>query len=92
MSDIYTNVGRLDAGLRGLAAVGVVVGILAGLATFNGDWGPSLLIHGLILVAYLAISAYVHIDPLYYALGWSTLGRRRVAQRQRVRRLRGRPM
>lgn len=84
MSVFAQNVGPLDAALRIVAAVALLVGAVASLRAFDADWALTLLIHPAILAAYLLMTAAARNDVLYHFLGWSTM-RHADAPRERYR-------
>lgn len=71
------NVGRLDAGVRWLLALGVLAGTALLLALAPVDWAPTILLGGFVVAAYLMLTAYVGFDALYVMWDVDTLRRGR---------------
>lgn len=71
--DAWRRVGTLDALARGLLALLLVALAFVALARFGADWSLSIITFAFVLVAYLAATAVTGAEPIYHALGRSTV-------------------
>lgn len=79
------NVGRLDAVIRIVLGVGILIGMVAMLRATSADWALTLLIHPAILTAYLLMTAVARNDIFYHFMGWSTRRAREEPTRYHMR-------
>lgn len=66
-SSVPGNVGRVDEALRVLAVLGIIGAILA-VKGLDVNWAPILVLGAFPLVAYLLLTSFVHVDPVYMFL------------------------
>jgi hypothetical protein len=65
------NVGRRDESIRVGAVVVLVVGILAARG-LDVNWAPMLVLAAFVLIAYLLLTSFAHVDPIYMITGVDT--------------------
>lgn len=75
-SNVPGNVGRLDEALRVIAVLALAATILL-TKGLDVNWAPMLVLAAFPVCAYLLLSSFVHVDPLYMVLGVDTRHHRR---------------
>lgn len=77
------NLGAFDAGLRVFLALLVALGSLWALAVYPDWWVFSLF--GVVVVAYLLMTAGIRVDPAYAMMNFDTSRHHRPHLRRRAR-------
>lgn len=89
MSLLSLRVSRLDAAIRLVLLVAVLVFDGWALHTWSADWALLLFLHGFVTTAYLLFTALFRVDPIYILYDLSTVrgtaGERRAMLRARHR-------
>ena len=89
MSQLPLNLSRLDATVRLLLVPLWLVTDGWLIHNLSPSWAPTLILHGMVLTAYLLLTGALRIDPLYLAYDHTSLrgdrGRRVAMQRARHR-------